>query len=83
MKKKEQKENSSVEENENNNLLVNANHVSKIFNVGRSTFDKLRKRASFPKAIYLTNRPMWKTSEVLSWLDSMREPSGISNDLAK
>lgn len=83
MKKKEQKENSSVEEIVNNNLLVNANQVSKIFNVGRSTFDKLRKRASFPKAIYLTNRPMWKTSEVLSWLDSMREPSGISNDLAK
>jgi predicted DNA-binding transcriptional regulator AlpA len=58
----------------NNNFYVNTKQILMIFGITRTTFDKWRKK-NFPKAIFITTRPLWKTSDVIQWASSFSKKS--------
>lgn len=56
-------------------FFLNTKEILKVFNVTRTTFNKWKKLSSFPKPIYLTSRPIWKTQEILDWADKFKNPT--------
>lgn len=52
------------------NIFLTTIQILRIFNVTRTTFDRWRKNTDFPKALYITNRPIWKTQDVIEWAET-------------
>jgi predicted DNA-binding transcriptional regulator AlpA len=58
-----------AEEILNEHYLLKTVEVLKILNISRSTFDKIKKTRSFPKAVTrIGARPLWIKKEIIEWL---------------
>ena len=55
------------------NIFVNTIQIMRIFGITRGTFDKWKKTEGFPKALYLSRRPIWKTDDIMAWAYSFTE----------
>ena len=55
------------------NIFVNTIQIMRIFGITRGTFDKGKKTDGFPKALYLSKRPIWKTDDIMAWAFSFNE----------
>ena len=54
------------------NLLLSTIQLMKVFGIGRSSFDELKKMPGFPKPLKLNQRVIrWRTDEVVTWLNSL------------
>ena len=52
-----------------NNIVLRTVEVMKVLGITRSTFDKLKKEANFPKPrLFISkSRPVWLTEEIVNW----------------
>ena len=44
--------------------------LMKLFSFSRNTLYKVMKRPDFPKCLALTNRKLWKKTDIIKWADS-------------
>lgn len=55
------------------NIFVNTIQIMRIFGITRGTFDKWKKTDGFPKALYLSKHPIWKTDDIMAWAFGFNE----------
>ncbi|MGN0915253.1 MAG: helix-turn-helix transcriptional regulator [Succinivibrio sp.] len=55
----------------NEHYLLKTVEVLKVLNISRSTLDRLKESAGFPKAITkIGNRPMWRKEDIIKWISN-------------
>lgn len=52
------------------NIYLNMSQLMKLFSFSRNTLYKVMKRPDFPKCLALTNRKLWKKTDIIKWADS-------------
>ena len=52
-------------------ILVGPREVCKALAVSMSTLYELRKDPTFPRAVYVGDRPKWRVEEIKAWTDRL------------